>query len=139
MTQKILTQEEKDLLKNVLCEMLPYGVKVAKGNVIYPLTGINIALGYVELAISERISIEDARPYLRPLSSITEEEEFELNGLLHEVYDFSFRMEELLETIQMQKTIPFQYIDWLLKHHFDYRGLIEKGLALPAKENMYND
>lgn len=30
-----------------------------------------------------------------------------------------------------------QVIDWLLAHHFDYRGLIPMGLALEATEGMY--
>jgi hypothetical protein len=76
--------------------------------------------------------LDGCKPYLRPISSITDEEERELNGLLSEVYDFSFRMEELLEDIQMQNGIPFHYIDWFNKNHFDYRRLIEKGLANDA-------
>ena len=129
---------EKDLLKRVLCEMLPYETICED---IYGNSGILFdvipELNSVTLKISESGStwttdIDKIKPYLRPMSSMTEEEEFELNGLLQEVYDFSFRMDELLETIQMQKTIPFQYIDWLNAHHFDYCGLIEKGLALQA-------
>lgn len=113
-----MTQEEKQLLLTDLCARLPYGVCIAKGNIIYPLTEVNIALGYVELAVSERISIEDAKPYLRPMSSMTEEEENE--------YETKIRGSLV------------SYLDWLNTHHFDYRGLIEKGLALEAPEGMYN-
>ena len=61
------------------------------------------------------------RPYLRPLSSMTEEEKF-----------MYFQLSEC-------KSIggKAEFIDWLNAHHFDYRGLIEKGLALEAPEGMY--
>jgi hypothetical protein len=69
---------------------------------------------------------------------MTEEQEMEFKGLLSEVYDFSFRMEELLEFIQSQKDIPFRFIDWLIKNNFDYRGLIPMGLAIDATNlNIY--
>ena len=65
--------------------------------------------------------IETIKPYLRPLSSMTEEE--------REKYRYGFGS-DIYGNIKK--------IDWLNKHHFDYRGLIEKGLALKALEGMYN-
>ena len=62
--------------------------------------------------------IENVRLYLRPMSSMTEEEEIYYNT----VYT----------TLKFYKKE-----DWLNAHHFDYRGLIEKGLALEAPEGMY--
>ena len=83
-------------------------------------------------------NVENIKPYLFPISSITEEQEIEFRGLLSEVYDFSFRMEELLESIQSQKDIPFRFIDWLVQNNFDYRGLIPKDLAINATNlNIY--
>lgn len=81
--------------------------------------------------------IEDFRPYLRPILTMSEDEESELNQILTEVYDFTFKMDELMEDIRMQKSIPFKVYDWLNKHYFDYRGLIDKGIALIAPTGMY--
>ena len=61
-------------------------------------------------------------PYLRPMSSMTEEERKEYQAFFN--YD--------------GVEYPEEYIDWLNAHHFDYRGLIEKGLALEAPEGMYS-
>lgn len=64
--------------------------------------------------------IEHIRPYLRPMSSMTEEEAKDI-GLTECLNSFFY----------------IGVIDWLNAHHFDYRGLIEKGLALEAPEDMY--
>ena len=63
-------------------------------------------------------------PYLRPMSNMTEEERKEHN--LHRLSKWSTYSEYCANVI-----------DWLNAHHFDYRGLIEKGLALEAPEGMY--
>lgn len=60
----------------------------------------------------------DVKPYLRPMSSMTEEE-----FKIYSRFSLSRHNEDCF--------------DWLNKHHFDYRGLIEKGLALKAKKGMY--
>lgn len=79
------------------------------------------------------------KPYLRPLSSMTDEEEAEIANIIEEVYDFTFRTEELLEMIPMQKTFPTASIDWFYEKGFDIRGLIPLGLAEIAPEGMYNN
>ena len=67
--------------------------------------------------------IEEIKLYLRPMSSMTEEEST--------TYEYSFLYSNDL------RIYAEEYIDWLNAHHFDYRGLIEKGLALEAPEGMY--
>lgn len=62
--------------------------------------------------------MENIKPYLRPMSSMTKEEKKEYNKLL------CWRS-------------PKKVFDWLNAHHFDYRGLIKKGLALEAPKEMY--
>lgn len=65
----------------------------------------------------------DAKPYLRPMSSMTDEEREEYKHLQTN-YEFAY--------------FDNAYsIDWLNEHKFDYRGWIEKGWALPAPEGMY--
>ena len=77
--------------------------------------------GFIVLNESHNwFNIEDVKPYLRPMSSMTQEEyEEEVSSL------FGWNTE-------------WEHYDWLNAHHFDYRGLIEKGLALEALEDMYN-
>lgn len=158
MNRKFMTPEEKQILLQDLSARLPYGVKISKANVIYPMTGINIALGYVELAVSERISIEDVKPYLRPLSSLTYEEIEELDEMAFGTSTGSFRYyvhlfpnfigflatkkfdketcSDDVRGIDLKDVLP--YTGWLNAHYIDYRGLIEKGLALEAPKGMYD-
>ena len=73
-------------------------------------------------------SLDTIKPYLRPMSSMTEEEKEEFESVLGH-YD---------ENNNPYEDFNFgDDIDWLNAHHFDYRGLIEKGLALEAPEDMY--
>ena len=83
----------------------------------------------------------DIKPYLRPISSMTEEEREEWAD------KFNLAMDELssiLDEKEAEDAAPYMFakshftsIDWLLAHHFDYCGLIERGLALEAPEGMY--
>ena len=121
-----MTQEDKELLLKDLCARLPYEVKGLyqwKGNKPFDreLTGTL----YDEL-FSSLNSTGDSTfsPYLRPMSSMTEEER-------NEFHDWRMLIDELLVGQQAK------YFDWLNSHHLDYRGLIEKGLALEAPEGMY--
>ena len=81
----------------------------------------------------DQASIDLVRLYLRPMSSMTEEEEGMYNllqGISH--------LEEQHWTAKDGKIYRYaDAIDWLNEHHFDYRGLIDKGLALEAPEGMY--
>ena len=112
-----MTQEEKQLLLKDLCAMLPYGVilnvdngKYREDKKIWP-------------GLFNSDSLWDAKPYLRPMSSMTEEEK--------EDYNSKFEGREFAWEIYYGST------DWLNAHHLDFRGLIEKGLALEAPEGMY--
>jgi len=122
-----MTQEEKHLLFKELCTRLPYGVRVCvdeSGLFIPTLTYIEgtIICHFKECAWTRYI--DTIKPYLRPMSSMTEEEKKDYNSKF-EGRDFSWE-------------IYYGSTDWLNEHHFDYRGLIPMGLALPAPEGMYN-
>ena len=128
-----MTQEEKDLLLKVLCAMLPYGVKCI--NVNWPKDGYvrvyNIRVKEQKIQIFEDwADIEYCKPYLRPMSSMTEEEIKELNKIDLNRVIFSSR--------HLTYHLDGAIIDYLNSHHFDYLGLIEKGLALEAPEGIYN-
>lgn len=128
-----MTQENKQLLLKDLCARLPYGVKLGFENsdLILAPTDFNIYTMQLStnqiypksngVAIGHIYDVWNYRPYLRPMSSMTEEELKELN-VIFDNCDTEYRVEAQ---------------DWLISHHFDYRGLIEKGLALEATEGMY--
>jgi len=70
--------------------------------------------------------IEYVKPYLRPMSSMTKEEINEFEQITDNLLD-NGTSEEIWNTV----------IDWLNAHHFDHRGLIGKGLAIEAPNDMY--
>ena len=74
---------------------------------------------------SSPLNLEKNLPFLRPMSSMTEEEVDEFTQ-----FDVYGNGEYIMPN--------YETIDWLNAHHFDYRGLIEKGLAIEAPEGMYN-
>lgn len=127
-----MTQEDKMLLIKDLSSRLPYAVHVQHiSGVSGILHNISIyhkydendniydAICYTNLfKDGDSITIEQFKPYLFPLSSMTEEQEKEYNNLnCYELGCFPHSEEAL---------------DYLTKNHFDYRHLIEKGLAIDA-------
>lgn len=132
-----MTQEDKQLLLIDLCARLPYGVK-AQIKATNCIDGIN-TLDLIDLNsfIKERPRDEDwydvvtsIKPYLRPMSSMTEEEKVEYCDL----------QAMFLLSSQYPVTDGYALFDWLNAHHFDYRGLIPRGLAISTEEfNPYKD
>lgn len=131
-----MTTEEKQLLLKDICERLPYGVKAqvrgwdeAKEKEVYiPLKIYSINTdGYAYFESNDYDvnynPIENCLLYLRPMSSMTEDEEKE--------HENCFQSDDT--------TAATLLVDFYNKHHFDYRGLIEKGLALEAPEGMYKE
>ena len=118
-----MTQKEKELLLKDLCARLPYGVKVRysspKEFVTCTLHSINPVYNNADLwsksACFSPVSIRKIKPYLFPLSSMTEEQQIDLTKFV--ANDIS------------GENIVY---DWYNKNHFDYRGLIPKGLANDA-------
>ena len=134
-----MTQEEKQLLLKDLCARLPYLVKGLyqwKGNV--PFDRELDGRLYDELYLS-LYSTKDSsfKPYLRPMSSMTEEEKKEMSD------GSSLAFEPALNGISgyCPETMAYNTfnVDFCLAHHLDYRGLIEKGLAIEAPDGMYKE
>lgn len=124
-----MTQEDKDLLLCDLCARLPYGVKVQIKNEIVVLDSICDDDGYHFNFIGEDregVNIEQVRPYLVPLSSMTEEQGKELEEVDPEFYSL------ICGNGDIHVSMDVRGYDWLNKNQFDYRGLIPKGLALDA-------
>lgn len=105
-----MIQQDKDLLLRDLCARLPYKVFVmVEGYHIDKIKGIDGDVISTDRGINYPLRL--VKPYLRPMSSMT-----------HSEYDEYLRIKTHGK--------PFEVIDWLNAHHFDYRGLIEKGLAI---------
>lgn len=135
-----MTYEEKQLLLKDLSARIPYEVKVRHSKIIQDLT---IALFLDFVCLDTKI-----KPYLRPMSSMTEKELNSLKQCVGLIYGYPNDL-ELLRCDSGYTVLEFwleeipHYVvdgvfDWLNEHHFDYRGLIEKGLALEAPNGMYN-
>ena len=127
--------DKKELLLIDLCARLPYGVICTDNrHGDSKVTEIDVASGVVYLFdVDEYAPIEICRPYLRPLSSITEEE-------LKEFYIIEGMGKNPVIWNKPQSDWHFSVkgFDWLNAHHFDYRGLIVKSLAIEAPKGMYN-
>lgn len=140
-----MTQENKELLLKDLCARLPYGVKVQfktnsvienKYKFIYNVDGeyeyINIGKSNLTLDIIKILSnncIDEIKPYLFPMSNMTEEQKQYLKNRF--CYDWDDEPYDLWKC-QIEIGDTDELIDWFNENHFDYRGLIEKGLAIDA-------
>ncbi len=136
-TDRIMTQSDKELLLKDICSRLPYGVCVEHTSgfrgTLHDLTvyftyneddTIEDYMCYTNFFGDEACKIEFFKPYLFPISSMTDEQKSEM---------------ELL-TIGFKSPIDYSIdiCNWLNKNHFDYNSLIEKGLAFDATDkNIY--
>ena len=127
-----MTQEDKQLLLKDLCARLPYGpfVKLMEKfddeDSEHFREIHNLSTYDIELLNSDEIS--NIKPYLRPMSSMTEEEMIEFNNIP------STKNYTIIENDLPWDVAHYKQIDWLNKNMFDYRGLIPKGLALSIDE-----
>lgn len=132
-----MTQEDKQLLLQDLCARLPYHVRckiwLEDGTTEEGPLDLQHNYGDVLRDAFFYHRIKDIKPYLRPLSSMTEEEKEEYNSFFQE-YAPDDRWPHLTENY-VEEDIVSEVIDWLNAHYFDYRGLIPKGLALSTEEN----
>ena len=148
-------EEKKEILLKDLSSRLPYGVKAYVKNWskldrkwyegVYTVESIHPHLNNI-LACSEKSSVEvivgyddyEIKPYLFPLSSMTEEQKEELfykyihNDIYFDDFTDYFLAGELWHDIHVSMDVLPELINWLNKNHLDYRGLIPMGLAIDA-------
>ena len=159
-----MTQEDKELLLKDLCPRLPYEVQCHIKH-IYHLSnwvdeGDVILTGFRQNEFTKETEplfrnpngrnlkivfpFDSIKPYLRPMSSMTQEEIDEYDAELDK--DMNIVMNGALDKDRHitsdGKHFSKNFVahfgnDWLNSHHFDFRGLIEKGLAIEAPEDMY--
>ena len=126
-----MTQEQKELLLKDLCSRLPYEVKVLYDNKVKKLQYIEAVYNEVKLLdyiTNYTVDVSEVKPYLFPMSSMTEEQRKEYLKLckicIHNDYTEYFS--------------SLESIEWLYENHFDVHGLIPKGLAIDATHlNIY--
>ena len=126
----------KELLFKDLCGRLPYGVKVEithwrnrdKGMIDSKIFRFPLDINKASVLIK---TTSDIRPYLFPLSSMTEEQHKEFDQLIE------LELKAINDEIAHTQVTAFE-VDFYNKNHFDYRGLIEKGLAIDCTNlNIY--
>ena len=132
-----MTQEDKELLLKDLCARLPYGVKV-ESVFINPDTKEHKSCGIEVFDAISILMIRDGlgefKPYLFPLSSMTEEQQEEFDRIYaDDMQVVANNLKNRLDGKPYETNLGhYRHIDWLNANHFDYRGLIEKSLALDA-------
>ena len=118
-----MKQEEKNLLLQDLCSRLPYGVIIehegtlSKLDTIFMCDSISISSTSMDNGLSYNLDLDEVKPCLYPLSSMTEEQIKEYKHLV---------------AFGGSSNGAANFTDWLNKNHFDYRGLIPMGLAINA-------
>jgi len=141
-----MTQEEKDLLIKDLSARFEYQTKGLHRGQVRTIIAMGLGGCYQVDDYDYWFNLDNTsfKPYLRPMSSMTEEEFMNLTTVTELQYD----QLELVDWDNNYKTLEFylseiphycviKVFDWLNKYHFDYRNLIPNGLALEAPEGMY--
>lgn len=120
-----MTEQDKELLIKDLCARLPYEVIIhfneGIGEDDQVLYGCRKNGKHIQF--NDGYFVDEFKPYLRPLKSMTEEE----------MAEYATLQDRFLLSSQYPVTDGYEMFDWLNAHHFDFRGLIDKGLALEAQ------
>ena len=134
-----MTQEDRELLLKDICARLQYGVivSVTDGTIKYEAYIESVSYKNIQVSpVSDSnftaytfYKISEIKPYLRPMSSMTEEEENLFSTFRTQIRAMNNYNDFAKECNKL--------IHWLNKNMFDYRGLIPKGLALEARKGMY--
>lgn len=148
-----MTQNEKNLLVKDLSQRLPYGIIVEcnddDGSLpnMWKVVYINIFtedlfLLNTETTATKLISVEDNKPYLFPLTNITDEQREEFLNIQSEerqnLMDALIRYRQGNFDDKIPTIASYKHIDWLNANHFDYKGLIEMCLAIDCTNlNIY--
>lgn len=151
-----MTKEEKQLLIKDLCGRLPYGVNIlhVKDGILGVLSTLDFHLGKnadgeLELMCTtsffgeNNVPVEDFKPYLYPLSSMTNEQMEKIEDILighnpYIVFDFLTYGDIVFHQANVSVKAFAELMQLFDKEMLDYRGLIEQGLAIDATElNVY--
>ena len=128
-----MTQEDKELLLKDLCARLPYGVKIKliRWDIDeWMYVNTTLESDDIERLLNVKESDTEIKPYLFPLSSMTEEQKREYNMLLTDIPTYEYEGGDIVTVFETYDN--WMSIDYLIANHFDYRYLIEDGLAIDA-------
>lgn len=127
----------KELLIKDLSSRLPYDVKVLYDNKVFSIDYVSSIYEEIKLDTCDNytLDVSDVKPYLFPLSSMTEEQLFEVQEILGkneiEIEDgFLSIIDSSRNTITYLEILSL--LNWFYKNHFDINGLIPMGLAIDA-------
>ena len=124
-----MTQEQKDLLLKDLCARLPYEVKVSVNDKVEIVDGISVLDNVIDYGSWLSSEVEEVKPYLFPLESMTEEQKEEYCNLQQKII---YNSKGLINSDIME------YVNWCYKNHIDINNLISLGLAIDATNlNIY--
>lgn len=122
---------DKELLLKDICARLPYGVEVEYNNINCEVLSIDTYNEELTIRVcpgySPIVKLENVKPYLFPLSNMTEEQKREYNSLRNFVPTYHYEFGDIIEDIEYHDN--WESIDYLIANHFDFRGLIPMGLA----------
>ena len=131
-----MNKEDKELLLKDLSARIPYGVMLRISGHDVNLTAYNT---WIYFGATDEAK-EHIKPYLRPMSSMTNKECIQLNTLLPRYFIVTPERLACLDHINggiINLEVLDTIIDFYNSHHLDWRGLIPKGLALEAPKGMY--
>ena len=143
MTNYIITQQDKELVLRYLSMALLSGVKCQTFDDIYAFTllGIDGDVLHIDCPVYDEgdgyYEVDYCKPYLRPMSSMTTDEEYEYHQIRKRNSDKSLGLMDCndhLQQLLFPITVGTESIIWLLNNHFDIFGLIPKGLAIEVTE-----
>lgn len=137
-----MTDKERQELFEALSGYYPYGVLTEHNGEVYPVYSVYNDGSFIVGNEHSRTSGEIDKMYLRSMSSMTDEEKEELRQ--EHIKDEKLFAECLTkeangDSSMRGKVVPHFAADWCNKNHFDYRGLIPRGLAIESKEGMYKE
>jgi hypothetical protein len=150
-----MNKEDKSLLVKDLCARMPYAVIVEFQNgfrgVLHNIEVIHLynddnETDYVDdylasidfFGDNDKFSIEDFKPCLIPFESMTEEQKQYISDRWGINENFNFEIDPNWGEYFVDLRDAIDYINWLNENHFDYRGLIPKGLAVDVTDkNIY--
>ena len=138
-----MTQENKELLLKDLCARLPYHVRLKvwlkDGTTEEGFLDLEHNYGDVLRDAFYYNKIIDIKPYLRPMSSMTEEEMKTYQTLQEIACSYHYEFGDIVDDVLYFDNDGS--LDYLNAHHFDFRGLIERGLAIEVTEenNPYKE
>lgn len=139
-----MEKEDKTLFTKALCEYLPYGVMVEYNGMVTRLDTLFVEHIYNHTDTiqeldgsvdffhdSDYVDIENIKLYLRPFSSMTENEKAEYCILQDRIVYGGINHPLVNEDV-------VNYVNFLKSHYIDYFGLIEKGIAYEDRDNLYS-